>query len=50
MGNMGMGFVGMLFPLLFAIVWIVVVVYGLVLATRFVTAVEKIARHMAARQ
>jgi len=35
------------FPLLVFLLWLAVIVYGIVLATRFVNAVEQIARAMA---
>lgn len=49
MGNMGVSGLWFLFPGLFGLVWLVVVVYMVVLATRLVNAVEKIAAQTAPR-
>ena len=40
---------GMVFPLLVFLAWLSVIIYALVLATRLVNAVERIARSMAPR-
>ena len=41
--NMPMAAAGLLFPLVFGLIWLGLVTYLIVLATRFVRAVERIA-------
>lgn len=48
MGPWSMG-AAWLLPALFSLVWIAAVVYLIALASRLVTAVEQIARHLATR-